>query len=72
MCNKASTSTIEFAPECYKTWEICVEAVDTFPVLFHSVPDWHKNCAIKLFLMDSVMLKYYLNRYKTLQCRSWV
>ena len=40
MCKKtvnASFSAKQFVPECYKTHEICVKAVESF--VFDSVPD---------------------------------
>ena len=44
MCNKAVNiySAIKLIPECYKTSEICDEAVDTCPFVFNAVSDQYK------------------------------
>ena len=42
MCNKAVdayASAIQFAPECYKTQEMCLEAADICPFVFNSALD---------------------------------
>ena len=42
MCSKVvntSPFAIQFVPECCKTQEVYVKAVDTCPFVFNSVPD---------------------------------
>ena len=46
---------------------MCVEAVNTCPFVFDSIPDWckTKKICVKVVSKDPFMLKYCLDRYKT-------
>ena len=70
MCNKAVdayASVIQFAPECYKTQEMCVEAADICPFVFNSALDRYmvQEMRDKVVSEDPFMLKYCPDRYKT-------
>ena len=46
---------------------MCVEAVNTCPFVFDSIPGWckTKKICVKVVSKDPFMLKYCLDRYKT-------
>ena len=58
MCNKAvdaSSSAIQFVPECYKTREICDKAVDDFLPTLKFVPNW--------FISNKILEGFYDNLF---------
>ena len=70
MCNKATDaypSPIQIVLDQYKTQEKYLEAADTCPVVFDSVPDQYKaqDMCDKVVSEDLFMLKYCLDRYIT-------
>ena len=58
---------MQFVPECYKTQEMCLKAVDACPFVFESAPNRYntQETCDKAVSNDLFVLKYCLNIYKT-------
>ena len=69
MCNKAvdtHPSTIKFVPECYKTQEMCFEAVNGCFLVFDSITDQYKTQKIcdTLISLYPFLIVYCPDKYK--------